>query len=107
MRRVGSPQMTPERMISIEGASFWMGSDDSRDERPIHRVTIDGFFIDETEVTQADYETLMGVNPSHFKGDATRPVENVTWYDAVLYCNARSLRDSLDPVYRYTALGEG
>jgi formylglycine-generating enzyme required for sulfatase activity len=94
-------------MVEIQAATFLMGSDDSRDERPIHRVSIDGFLIDVTQVTQADYEALMGVNPAHFKGDAHRPVENVTWYDAVLYCNARSARDGLEPVYRYAAVVDG
>src|SRR4051812_23000328 len=89
-------------MVPIEGATYLMGSDDSRDERPIHRVTIDGFRMDTAQVTQGDYEELMRVNPSFFTGDPMRPVENVTWWDAVLYCNERSARDGLEPVYRYT-----
>jgi formylglycine-generating enzyme required for sulfatase activity len=63
--------------------------------------------MDTTEVTQADYLTLMGVNPSYFTGftgDSLRPVEEVTWYDAVLYCNKRSKRDGRDTVYSYTSV---
>jgi formylglycine-generating enzyme required for sulfatase activity len=63
--------------------------------------------MDATEVTQADYEALMGVNPSDFEGDGERPVEQVTWYDAVLYCNARSKRDGLEPVYQYASIKKG
>jgi Uncharacterized conserved protein len=60
------------------------------------------FWIDSTEVTQADYLSLMGVNPSFFTGDIKRPVEQVTWFDAVLYCNIRSKRDGFDTVYSYS-----
>jgi formylglycine-generating enzyme required for sulfatase activity len=74
----GGPAMNI--MVPIEGATYLMGSDDSRDERPIHRVTIDGFRMDTTQVTQGDYEELMRVNPSFFQGDPMRPVENVTWW---------------------------
>jgi formylglycine-generating enzyme required for sulfatase activity len=44
------------------------------------------------------------VNPSYFKGDTSRPVEQVTWFDAVLYCNNRSKRDGMDTVYKYMAI---
>jgi formylglycine-generating enzyme required for sulfatase activity len=60
--------------------------------------------MDTTEVTQVDYQALMLVNPSYFTGDSLRPVETVTWFDAVLYCNKRSKRDSLDTVYSYTSV---
>jgi formylglycine-generating enzyme required for sulfatase activity len=89
-------------MIQIPAATFIMGSDDSTDERPPHSVSLEAFLIDETEVTQQEYQTLMGVNPSILKGDGMLPVENITWYDAVMFCNARSTRDRLEPVYRYT-----
>jgi formylglycine-generating enzyme required for sulfatase activity len=54
------------------------------DEQPVHQVTVSAFYMDSTEVTQADYDSLMGVNPSYFTGDSLRPVEQVTWFDAVL-----------------------
>jgi formylglycine-generating enzyme required for sulfatase activity len=50
------------------------------------------------EVTQQEYAALMGTNPSEFKGD-NLPVECVTWYDAVNYCNARSWSEGLTPAY--------
>ena len=80
-----------------------MGTGDHADETPAHTVTLDGFRIDPTEVTQADYLAVMGVNPSRFKGDDQRPVENVTWFDAVLFCNARSKAEGRDTVYLYSA----
>ena len=48
------------------------------------------------EVTQKEYQEIMGVNPSMFKGD-NLPVENVTWFDAVEYCNKRSQKEMLTP----------
>jgi formylglycine-generating enzyme required for sulfatase activity len=50
------------------------------------------------EVRQAEYQAVMGNNPSSFKG-ASLPVETVSWYDAVEYCNARSRREGLAPAY--------
>lgn len=57
--------------------------------------------VDVTEVTGEDYFALTGRAPSLHRGDAERPVENVSFYDAVLYCNERSEREGLEPVYAY------
>jgi formylglycine-generating enzyme len=63
------------------------------------------FYIDSTLVTQEDYLKLMGNNPSGKNtGNLKLPVEQVSWYDAILYCNARSKRDKLDTVYTYLSL---
>jgi formylglycine-generating enzyme required for sulfatase activity len=51
------------------------------------------------EVTQREWRELMGNNPSYFKGD-NLPVENVNWYEAIEYCNKRSVKEGLAPVYR-------
>jgi len=56
------------------------------------------FWISPYEVTQAEYAAVMGTNPSHFKGD-TLPVDSVSWYDAVEYCNRRSQLEGLTPAY--------
>ncbi|GHU22901.1 hypothetical protein FACS1894172_07710 [Spirochaetia bacterium] len=50
------------------------------------------------EVTQKEYQEVMGTNPSNFKGN-NLPVENVSWYDAIEYCNARSRKKGLTPAY--------
>jgi len=60
--------------------------------------------MDTTDVTQGDYQRLMGGNPSYFTGNLKNPVETVTWFDAVLYCNARSRRDGKDTVYSFSSL---
>jgi formylglycine-generating enzyme len=70
----------------------------------IHQVTLSAFYMDSTDVTQADYTMLMGCNPSGFTGDLLLPVETVTWFDAVLYCNARSKFEGKDTVYSYSSM---
>jgi formylglycine-generating enzyme required for sulfatase activity len=93
-------------MVHIAGGTFQMGSGGIGfpDEQPVHTVTVYGFYMDRSEVTQADYESRMNTNPSYFTGDSLRPVESVTWFDAVLYCNARSRQESKDTVYTYTSV---
>jgi formylglycine-generating enzyme len=56
------------------------------------------FYMGITEVTQKEFETLMGFNPSEMKGD-NLPVENVTWYDAVMFCNKLSEKEGIDAYY--------
>jgi formylglycine-generating enzyme required for sulfatase activity len=76
-------------MLPIPAGGFQMGSDSGdNDEKPIHEVYIPGFYLAETPITQAQYQAIMGANPSHFQdGDwQNRPVENVSWDDAVTFC---------------------
>ena len=75
------------------------------DERA-HRVALSPFYLSPYEVTQAEYESVMGANPSHFTGD-NLPVETVTWYDAAAYCNALSEREGLTPAYTVSGGGMG
>ena len=94
----------PEGYVLVEGGTFRMGSpsgEDGRndDEGPQHSVTVGSFYMKATEVTQKEWREVMGTNPSYFKGDA-RPVEDVSWYDAVEYCNALSKKEGRTPVYR-------
>jgi formylglycine-generating enzyme required for sulfatase activity len=90
-------------MVVIPAGSFEMGSKSGRaDEKPVHKVTIDSFLMDRTEVTQGEYEKLGKIeafpNPSHFKG-ADLPVEQVTYPMAANFCNARSKLEGLKPCY--------
>ncbi len=85
--------------VYVEGGSFQMGSTEGdSDERPVHDVTVSSFSMAKTEVTQGLWKAVMGSNPSYFKGDDL-PVESVTWYEAVAYCNALSAKEGLDKVY--------
>lgn len=75
--------------IDVEGGSFQMGSDQSDREKPIHKVNIKAFRISKYPVTQAQYQAVMGDNPSYFKGDDL-PVENVSWNNAKAFCKQLS-----------------
>ncbi|MHC5714982.1 MAG: formylglycine-generating enzyme family protein, partial [Nostoc sp.] len=81
-------------MVEILGGSFNMGSPPgengrTKDEDPQHVVNVPAFFIGKFEVTQEQYQQIMGSNPSYFKG-AKRPVEKVSWNDAVDFCKKLS-----------------
>ena len=73
-------------MVWVEGGTFHMGATSEQsedawdDENPVHSVTLSGYYIGKTEVTQALWKTVMGSNPSSFKGD-NLPVECVSWDD--------------------------
>jgi formylglycine-generating enzyme required for sulfatase activity len=77
-------------MIAIPGGTFLMGSPENeagrRDtESPQHQVSVPSFFIGKYLLTQAQYQAVMGNNPARFKGN-NRPVEKVSWDDAVAFC---------------------
>ena len=61
-------------------------------------VTISDFYIGRYEVTQKEWTSVMDSNPSEFKGE-NFPVESVSWYDCVEYCNKRSIKEGLKPYY--------
>ncbi len=73
-------------MVYVQGSTFMMGataeqgSDAYDAERPVHQVTLSSFSICRYEVTQEEWQAVMGNNPSNFKG-SKRPVENVSWND--------------------------
>ena len=77
-------------MIYVPGGSFTMGAtaeqgaDAADEEKPTFDVSLTGFYIGETEVTQALWKAMVWDNPSIFKGDQ-RPVESVSWYDCQLF----------------------
>ena len=92
----------PENFVLIKGGSFRMGSPEteawrSADETQ-HSVTVSDFYMSKYELTQKEYEEITGSNPSSFSG-GNLPVENITWLDAAAYCNARSEKEGLIPVY--------
>lgn len=75
------------KMVRVEGGEFMMGAtaeqgDDAWDnEKPKHKVSLDSFYIGETQVTQALWKAVMGNNPSNWKGD-NLPVEDISWNDS-------------------------
>ena len=100
-----APAGSADGFLLLPGGEFQMGSPDSERLREadevLHTVRISPFFVDPYEVTQEAYEAVMGSNPSAHRGKRL-PVENVTWLDAVKYCNALSVKKGLEPVYTIT-----
>jgi formylglycine-generating enzyme required for sulfatase activity len=88
--------------VKIPGGTFTMGSPANEPERRAdevqHQVTVSTFYLGKHEVTQKEWREVMGNNPSRFQGD-NLPVELVSWYEAVNYCNKRSQREGLTPAY--------
>lgn len=89
-------------LVLIQGGTFQMGSPTDEPERSSdevqHSVTVGSFYMSKTEVSQKDYQAVMGANPSDTKGDDL-PVTNITWYDAIEYCNKLSEAAGLTPCY--------
>lgn len=96
-------------MVYIEGGNFQMGRADanliqkemSRGEMPAHNVDLNSFYIGKFEVSQKQWRDVMDDNPSRFKGCDDCPVECVSWWGAVKYCNYRSIKEGLPSCYSY------
>jgi len=102
------PMFGSARRIAASGAVFQVGSSggqSAREESPGWTRFSHDFWLDTTEATQAEFQSLMGRNPSPASATGpSKPVVNATWFDAILFCNARSKRDGLDTVYEYRSL---
>jgi uncharacterized protein (TIGR02996 family) len=88
----------------IPPGKFMMGSPTGEPEREAnetqHRVTVTrGFALGVHQVTQAQWQAVMGYNRSHFKGD-TLPIESINWFHAVDFCNNLSEKTGKNPYYR-------
>ena len=113
-------QMSGRGMIWIPGGTFRMGSPSTEPGRSTienfrtannGNVTLSGFWMGRYQVTQELYQSVMGSNPSWFHGgtgreptegevQSRRPVEQVSWYHAIAFCNRLSIREDLNPAYR-------
>jgi formylglycine-generating enzyme len=87
---------TPDQMIFVQGGTFNNGTSD---------VTVSSFYMGKYEVTQAAYQVVMGVNPSYFTSVSNGPVEEVSWFKAIEYCNRYSINEGLTPCYSYIGHG--
>ena len=94
--------LTYIEMVSIPGGTFQMGdtrNEGLTDEKPVHTVTVSGFKMGKYEITQKQYQTVIGTNPSTSTNCDDCPVETVSWMDAVAFCNALSDREGKQKVY--------
>ena len=98
--------LSGQKFVLIPPGEFHMGSAESSDEQPIHRVRItQPMWVGVTPVTQAQYQSVMSSNPSHFTGNRHRPVEQVSWRDAIVFCNKLSLKLGREPCYSVRTRG--
>ena len=94
-----------ERFVLIPAGSFKMGCNNWDATKPVHEVTITKpFYMGKYEVTQAEYEKYCSYtgtdSPSSSYGDGDNyPAYYVSWYDALIYCNKRSMAEGLTPCY--------
>ncbi len=102
---VGGVSFKMNKITEVTSGISTIGDDieGDNDKRPIQ---ISAYMIGETEVTQELWQAVMGNNPSHFKDSpadgevqAKRPVECVSWYDAIAFCNKLSIKLGKDPCY--------
>ncbi|NEP77845.1 MAG: SUMF1/EgtB/PvdO family nonheme iron enzyme [Okeania sp. SIO3B3] len=89
-------------MVYIPGGSFLMGSPENeegreKNESPQHEVTLQPFYMSKYPITQQQYQAMMGNNLSNFKGE-NRPVETVSWHDAIEFC--KKLSRKTGKIYR-------
>jgi formylglycine-generating enzyme required for sulfatase activity len=105
---------TGVEMMWVPGGSFELGRDlgpNGTDQTPVSTVALTGFYMGKYPITQAQFQTVVGSNPSWFHGGSgrepapgevqgRRPVEMVNWYHALVFCNLLSIRDGLTPAYR-------
>lgn len=93
----GSSPPMPDNYVFVEGGTFNNGTSD---------VTISSFYIDKYELTQAGYQAVMGSNPASGYGVGSNyPVYYVSWFNAIEYCNRRSIQEGLTPCYSYSSYG--
>ena len=82
--RVNGVSFTLKPVAAVQGAVL---GDNSQSDNEEHMVNLSAYYIGETEVTQELWQAVMGNNPSYFKSSGKNPVEKVSWYDCIKFCN--------------------
>lgn len=88
-----------EDFVFVQGGSFNNGMS------YIPNVSVSSFYIDKYELSQRKYQVVMGASPSSNSGNPDFPVEKVTWFNAIEFCNRASIREGLNPCYSYSSYG--
>jgi formylglycine-generating enzyme required for sulfatase activity len=103
---VGTRWTSPGGIVfmAVPGGSFVMGGHGVYGYETEHQVSLSGFWMSRTEVTQAQWEAVMGVNPSSREMGLGPeiPVNMVSWYDILAFCNRLSIKEGFNPVYRFS-----
>ncbi len=86
----------PANFVLVAGGTFNNGTSN---------VTVSSYYLDKYELTQAAYQAVMGTNPSYYSSVTNGPVEQVSWFNAIEYCNKRSISEGLTPCYSYLTYG--
>ena len=110
------PVVINDGFVLVTGGTYKMGSNDIRVpwgyyDHPEHEASVSDFYISPVLVTQKDFEEVMGYNNSFYQGNdkgkiveegeeqTLRPVEKITWYEAIVFCNKMSAKMNLEKVY--------
>lgn len=103
--QVQNQENVNDGFVLIQGGNFQMGSPNSEnwriDDETQHSVSVNSFYIAPYELTQKEYQQIVGKNPSEHIGD-NLPVENVSWLDAIVFANLKSLTNGFRPAYEIT-----
>jgi formylglycine-generating enzyme required for sulfatase activity len=86
------------KAVLVDAGTFLQGKRTLEPVSPGRRVTVSPYYMSETEITQGQYKTVTGLEPSLFHS-SENPVERVSWYDAVGFCNKLSALDGLKAAY--------
>ncbi len=119
IRLTSNPVAPPPGMRKLAGGTFLAGSTGDTVNARSHQVTVNGFYIDTTEITQEDYALVTGQRPWELRSETywqwfkwnykasvgmRYPALLLTWDETALYCNLRSKRDGLDTAFTYQGI---
>ncbi|MEM6629519.1 MAG: SUMF1/EgtB/PvdO family nonheme iron enzyme [Bacteroidota bacterium] len=93
------PDMPYSSMVKVEGGSFMMGSDQKYDYNQLREVEVSSFYLGQYPVSQGLWKRVMRNNPARFQGNEQLPIEWVSWFDALEFCNRLSEWVGLEAVY--------
>lgn len=99
------PLSAQNNMILVKGGTFQMGSN-SEEDAPVHTVTVSDFYMSQTKITLYEWMSTTGAYPIGYYREEIPQSQwkitaagNISWYDAIVYCNFRSIEEGLTPCY--------